>query len=96
MDSSRPNRQAIMSLRKPYYEGSVLMDVPDHSSLEELAEIAREQDDWQMIALATGISAGSPTARKLSPKKPQHDWREFGSEWGHQPTGLSNSFPSAE
>ena len=34
----------LMREKKPYEEGSILMDAPKHDTMWELAELAREND----------------------------------------------------
>ena len=40
MDDTRLVRRVVMSIVKPYPEGSIMMDAPQHDSIEELVEMA--------------------------------------------------------
>ena len=39
-----PARRMLMREKKPYEEGSILMDAPKHDTMWELAELARKND----------------------------------------------------
>jgi hypothetical protein len=36
-----------MKEQKPYEEGSILMNAPEHETMEELAEIALDKQRWK-------------------------------------------------
>ena len=38
-----------MGAQKPYEEGSILMDAPEHNTMVELAELAQDRKSWQVI-----------------------------------------------
>ena len=42
-----------MRMQKPYEEGSILLDAPQHDTMDELAELARDKEEWQGTANAT-------------------------------------------
>ena len=54
-----------MKEQKPYEEGSILMNAPEHETMEELAEIALDKQRWKRGANA--IKHGSE----------QQHWRAF-------------------
>ena len=39
-DENFPARKILMKEQKPYEEGSILMNAPEHETMEELVEIA--------------------------------------------------------
>ena len=39
-------KQAVTGMAKPYPAGSILMDAPEHSSMEQLIEFAHDVDRW--------------------------------------------------
>jgi len=42
------SRKMVMRMQKPYGEGSILMDAPQHArTMDELAELARDMEEWQ-------------------------------------------------
>ena len=47
MDSSRDVRKAVLSIQQPYPEGSLFMDAP-RASTDELIEMAKEREDWNI------------------------------------------------
>ena len=49
MDSSRDVRKAVLSIQQPYPEGSLFMDAP-HARPDELIEMAKEREDWNIRA----------------------------------------------
>ena len=57
LDPQRPTRQIVMSFAKPYSEGSLLMDAPEHTSLEELSEIASDRVSWRKLVRAISSDA---------------------------------------
>jgi hypothetical protein len=42
-----PARRILMKEQKPYGEGSILMNVPEHETMEELADIALDRPRWK-------------------------------------------------
>jgi len=34
----------LMRMQKPYGEGSILLDAPQHDTMDELAELAKDKD----------------------------------------------------
>ena len=57
LDPQRPTQQIVMSFAKPYSEGSLLMDAPEHTSLEELSEIASDRVRWRKLVHAISSDA---------------------------------------
>ena len=53
---SFPARRMLMKQQKPYEEGSVLMDAPQHNDMDELAELAQDRQSWRATKHATGSS----------------------------------------
>ena len=45
-------RVVLMKEQKPYEEGSILMNAPEHETMEELAEIALDKQRWKRGANA--------------------------------------------
>ena len=45
-------KQAVTGMVKPYPAGSILMDVPDHDSMEQVVEWAQDVDRWTAWTLA--------------------------------------------
>ena len=45
-------KQAVTGMAKPYPAGSVLMDVPDHDSMEQVIEWAQDVDRWTAWTIA--------------------------------------------
>ena len=45
-------RKMLMRMQKPYEEGSILLDAPQHDTMDELAELARDKEEWQGTANA--------------------------------------------
>ena len=45
-----------MKQQKPYEEGSVLMDAPQHNDMDELAELAQDTQSWRVTKHAIGSS----------------------------------------
>ena len=43
-----------MEAQKPYEEGPVLTDAPEHNTMAELAELAQDRKSWQVIKHAIG------------------------------------------
>ena len=39
-----------MRMQKPYEEGSILLDAPQHDTMDELVELARDKEEWQGTA----------------------------------------------
>jgi len=48
-----------MKEQKPYEEGSILMNAPEHETMEELAEIALDKQRWKSSLGANAIKHGS-------------------------------------
>ena len=46
----------LMGEQKPYEEGSILMDAPEHNTMAELAELARDRKSWQVTKHAIGTN----------------------------------------
>ena len=46
LDDDRMLKQAILSMKKPYPEGSILMDAPPHDSIQELVDLAGDHG-WE-------------------------------------------------
>ena len=46
----------LLGEQKPYEEGSILMDAPEHNTMAELAELAQDRDSWQVIKHAIGTN----------------------------------------
>ena len=42
----------LMRMQKPYEEGSILLDAPQHDTMNELAELAKDKEEWQGTANA--------------------------------------------
>ena len=64
VDENFPARKILTKEQKPYEEGSILMNAPEHT-MEELAEIALDKQRWKRGANA--IKHGSE----------QQHWRAF-------------------
>ena len=47
MHPSRDVRKAVLSIQQPYPEGSLFMDAP-RASTDELIEMAKEREDWNI------------------------------------------------
>ena len=47
-------RKMLMRMQKPYEEGSILLDAPQHdtSTMDELVELARDKEEWEGTANA--------------------------------------------
>jgi len=45
-------RKMLMRMQKPYEEGSILLDAPQHDTMNELAELAKDKEKWQGTANA--------------------------------------------
>ena len=45
-------RKMLMRMQKPYEEGSILLDAPQHDTMNELAELAKDKEEWQGAANA--------------------------------------------
>ena len=43
------DRKALFTYKRPYPEGSVLMDVPPHGDIQELATQAKSREKWNVI-----------------------------------------------
>ena len=54
-----------MREKKPYEEGSILMDAPKHDTMWELAELARENDKetWRLETNVIACKQNSISAR---------------------------------
>ena len=48
MDESRLVRKAVLTLRNPYPPGFILMDTPPHESLDQLIDMARDKESWNI------------------------------------------------
>jgi hypothetical protein len=48
------SRKMLMRMQKPYEEGSILLDAPQHdtSTTDELVELARDKEEWEGTANA--------------------------------------------
>ena len=55
-DANFPARRMLMKEKKPYEEGSILMDAPEHDTMWELAELARTNDK-ELWRLNTNVPA---------------------------------------
>jgi len=42
----------LMRMQIPYEEGSILLDAPQHDTMDELVELARDKEEWQGTANA--------------------------------------------
>jgi len=42
----------LMRMQKPYEEGSILLDAPQHDIMDELVELARDKEEWEGTANA--------------------------------------------
>ena len=40
----------LMRMQKPYEEGSILLDAPQHDTMDELVKLTRDQEEWQKTA----------------------------------------------
>ena len=64
-----------MKEQKPYTEGSILMNAPEHETMEELAEIALDKQRWTRGANAIkhvkhgSIGEHSSSSAKLNNSK---------------------------
>jgi len=65
-----------MRMQKPYYEeGSILRDAPQHDTMDEQVELARDKEEWQGTAnaiypakrLTTAVLERSGTPRSKNP-----------------------------
>ena len=50
-DESRLDRRVLMSKTKPYVDGDILMDCPEHESMDKLYEMAMDEKKWSDILL---------------------------------------------
>ena len=51
-DESRLDRRVLMSKTKPYVDGDILMDCPEHESMDKLYEMAMDEKKWSDIIKA--------------------------------------------
>ena len=58
-DEERMTRRAILTLKKPYPPGFILMDAPRHSTPQELIPMAEDKESWniEVNALKLRLSA---------------------------------------
>ena len=47
-NKTRLLKQAVLQMEKPYPQGSILMDVPPHESMEDLVDYAHDFDRWSI------------------------------------------------
>ena len=45
-------RKMLMRMQKAYEEGSILLDAPQHDTMDELAELAQDKEECQGTANA--------------------------------------------
>ena len=55
-EESFPARRMLMREQKPYEDGSVLMDAPNHDTMAELAELAQDRKSWRTTKHDIGSS----------------------------------------
>ena len=55
-DETSLARKMLLGEQKPYEEGSILMDAPEHKTMAELAELAQDRKSWQVIKHAIGTN----------------------------------------
>ena len=46
MKEGRLLRKVVCAVRQPYYEGSIFMDTPRHSSMDRLVKLASSRKSW--------------------------------------------------
>ena len=49
-------KSVITQIRQPYPDGSIFMDAPRHSSMEQLIELAEDRESWNIHVNAVKVS----------------------------------------
>ena len=80
----------MLGMQKPYPAGSILMDAPEHDSMEELVVLASDRDEWRDLVCGLDGDCDSSassrgvlnTVRRLERIAQQEVRERPNSKWG--------------
>ena len=81
-----PDKQTMASQRKPYPPGHVLEDAPEHETMQDLIDLAHQEEgetwkDYVEQRFGKHPLAGTKEPRQKQDQVPHH--LAYGSHWGH-------------